>query len=76
MVKKYEKIQVEGEWLALSPLADHYVFEKGKMYWYNQPVLISINHYRRLRRLYQKHGFEGVQLYVNKVTEYINAQQN
>lgn len=83
-VVKNEKVQAEGEWLALSPLAEkpynngrelvYPKFEKGKKYWYNAPVLIAVNHHRRLRKIYQKMGIEGVRMYCNRITELANAQ--
>lgn len=79
-------MQVDGEWLALSPLAEktyqkggkmvYPKFEKGKKYWYEAPVLIAINHHRRLRKLYMKLGLEGVKLYCNKITDLTNRSTN
>jgi hypothetical protein len=74
LVLKREKIQVEGEWLKYSALPGE--FKDGEKYWYNQPVWMPVNHFRRLRRLYQSRGFEAVKEYVMAVHRQSQAQLN
>jgi hypothetical protein len=44
--------------------------EADKLYLQSMPVMIAINHYRKMKRLYQKHGFSRVLSYMREVREY------
>lgn len=74
LILKKEKIQVEGEWLKYSALPGE--FKDGEKYWYNQPVWIPANHIRRLRKAYERNGYDGVKEYVLAVHKYSQSQLN
>jgi hypothetical protein len=38
-----------------------------KIYLYEQPVQIAVNHYRRMRKAWEMWGYEGVNKYVDKI---------
>jgi hypothetical protein len=74
LILKREKIQVEGEWLKYSALPGE--FKDGEKYWYSQPVWMPVNHNRRLRKVFQRKGYEGVKEYVMAVHKYSQSQLN
>jgi hypothetical protein len=44
--------------------------DADKKYIENMPVMIAINHYRKMKRLYQKDGFPRVLAYMKAVRKY------
>lgn len=44
----------------------------NKDYRFSMPVQVAANHARRMRRAYQRNGYEGVNAYVNRVVAAMN----
>jgi hypothetical protein len=71
-----EQVEISGEDLLLGGYSKKDGIEKGKSYFISVPVYYEINHYRRLKRTYQRNGIEGIRAYVavikNSLSEYID----
>lgn len=46
-----------------------------KMYRYNAPVLLALNHYRRLKRAWMRYGYEGLKNYLTEVKKAIDLHK-
>lgn len=66
-----------GKDLLLTGYESQADIDPNQEYTIDSPVNIASNHYRRMKKLYQSHGVEAVNAYVQKVNElFIKSQSN
>ena len=41
--------------------------DPAKTYVFHAPVQIAINHYRKLKKMYKKHGIPGIKMYCTEI---------